>query len=70
VTEQAPLRVAALVQEEVQEWVGPEREQWATPEQVQDPVENASALNAVLQFPMKPEFPASTRSAQNAGQKW
>jgi hypothetical protein len=45
-------------------------EEWVAPEQVQDPVENASALNAVWQFPMKPEFPVSTRSAQNAGQKW
>jgi hypothetical protein len=68
--ELAHVGVADRVPEEVQGWVGQEGEEWVTSEWVQLRQENVSALNAVLQFPMKPEFPASTRSAQNAGQKW
>ena len=68
-TEQAPLGVAVLVLGEVLEWAVPDGEEWVAPEPVQNWAENASALGAGLLFPMRLEFPAPTRSAQNAGQR-
>ena len=68
-TELALPGVAVLAPEEVPEWVGQEGGEWVAPEQVQDQVENAFALNAVTSFAMKPESPVPTSSAQNAGRR-
>jgi hypothetical protein len=55
VTEEAPLGVAALVLEEVQEWVGLGKEEWVAPEQVQDREENVCVQNVERLLLMKQE---------------
>jgi hypothetical protein len=55
VTEQAPLGVAALVLEEVQEWVDLVGEEWAAPEPVQVLGENVCVQNVERLLLMKQE---------------
>jgi hypothetical protein len=57
-------------QAEVQEWVELAEEEWAAQRPVQVQPGSAHVLSAELLYLMKPEFPVSTRSAQNAGPKW
>ena len=60
---------AVLEQGEAQEWVELGEEEWVAPERVQDPEENAFALNAGRVSSMKWASPVIIGNAQNVGQK-
>jgi hypothetical protein len=68
--ERVHLGVVLKEQEEVLGWVELAGEGWVAPEQAQAQQGSASVPNAELWLPMKLGYRASTRSAQNAGQKW
>ena len=61
---------AVREQEEVLGWVDLGEEGWEAPEPVQAQQGSASVPNAEQLSLMKLGYPASSRSAQNAGQKW
>lgn len=68
-TEKAPLGVAALVLEEVQEWVDLVGEEWVALVQVQDLGENVCVQNVERLLLMKSEPPVPIRIAPSAGQR-
>jgi hypothetical protein len=70
VTELAPLRAAALVPEEVQEWVRQDREEDVAPELEQALVENVYVRSAERSFAMRLGSPVPTKIVPSAGQRW